>query len=44
MPQTEILEIIGNAIDRLDNTLIVDLPRWAQKNARGYQNGNRINH
>lgn len=37
MQETEILEIISNAIDNLDNTLIVDLPRWAQKSFRGYQ-------
>jgi hypothetical protein len=31
MNQPEILEIIGNALDHLDNTLIIDLPRWAQR-------------
>lgn len=31
MQNNDILETITNALDCLDNTLIIDLPRWAQR-------------
>lgn len=31
MDNDEILETLSLALDELDSTLLVDLPRWAQK-------------
>lgn len=37
MDTENIIEIINQAIDKLDNTLVIDPPRWAQEGDRSWK-------